>query len=91
MLKLKIRIKGLFSLEKTKTSQRKKNLVFIVLIFREKNAHMLIHIMVKLKVFTGFCSTFVLLVGEKIMKNLFIQNVLKIVRFKVPRKHQMVL
>jgi hypothetical protein len=91
MLKLKIRIKGLFSLEKTKTSQRKKNLVFIVFIFREKNAHMLIHIMVKLKVFTGFCSTFVLLVGEKIMKNLFIQNVLKIVRFKVPRKHQMVL
>jgi hypothetical protein len=36
MLKLKLRIKGLFSLEKTKKSQRKKNLFFIVLIFREK-------------------------------------------------------
>jgi hypothetical protein len=31
---------------KQKKSQRKKNLFFIVLIFREKNAHMLIHIMV---------------------------------------------
>jgi hypothetical protein len=50
---------------------------------REKIAHMLFHIMVKLKVLPGFCSTFVLLVGEKIITHLFIQNVLKIVHFKV--------
>jgi hypothetical protein len=81
MLKLKLRIKGLFSLEKIKKSQRKKNLFFIVLIFREKNGHMLIHIMVKLKVLTGFGSTTCW--REDKIKNLFVQNVLKIVRFKV--------
>jgi hypothetical protein len=65
----KTEVKNKWSVQfgENKKISKKEQSVFIVLIFREKNAHMLFHIMVKLKVLTSFCSTFVLLVGEKII------------------------
>ena len=70
-VKTEVKNKRSVQFGENKKISKKEESVFYCSHFQRKNAHMLIHIMVKLKVLTGFCSTFVLLVGEKIIKKIF--------------------